>query len=146
MCASVLFLAVAGESHFDETKKNNAPLWLLSIPLTIFLICQALQDLKFLRDNKDRIQIRLFYSLDNPQKKVWVYGNLGATFIFSACLFCWLYILQNNEKNRVGKKEDKKVLNLAFGSSVFYLLFLIDRVGCYILDLFHKPFQFEMMK
>ena len=140
MCASVIFLAIVGESHFDQRKKNNAPVWLLSIPLTIFLICQALQDLKFLRENKDRIQIRLFYSLDNPLKKVWVYGNLVATLIFSLCLFWSMWILQNNEKNRVGKKQDKAVLNLAFGSSVFYLLFLIDRVGCYILDLFHQPF------
>ena len=45
MCASVIFLAIAiaivGESHFDQRKKNNAPVWLLSIPLAIFLICQS---------------------------------------------------------------------------------------------------------
>ena len=42
--------------------------------------------------------------------------------------------------------EDEQVLNLAFGSSVFYLLFLIDRVGSYILDMFHEQFEFQMLR
>ena len=93
MGISVIFLALVCESHFDRNRQNDAPLWLLSIPLSIFLVCQALLDWFFLKNNKDDLQKRLFYSLDNPLKKVWVYGNILATVVFCSCLFNWLYIL-----------------------------------------------------
>ena len=93
MCISVIFLALVCESHFDRNLHNDAPLWLLSIPLSIFLVCQALLDWFFLKNNQDDLQKRLFYSLDNPLKKIWVYGNILATVVFCSCLFNWLYIL-----------------------------------------------------
>ena len=51
MGISVIFLAYVCESHFDRNRHNDAPLWLLSIPLSIFLVCQALLDWFFLKNN-----------------------------------------------------------------------------------------------
>ena len=44
--------------------------------------------------------------------------------------------MSNNEKNYQGVKEDIKVLNLSLGSYIFYAIFLIERVGQYLLCLY----------
>ena len=61
------------------------------------------------------------------------------------CLIDWLWIIENNETNSRGNREDAKVLHLALGSVIFYVIFLIERVGTYILDLFQDQFNFELM-
>ena len=38
MCVSVIVFAWLGESHFDRNKENDAPIWLLSIPITVFIL------------------------------------------------------------------------------------------------------------
>jgi len=37
MCLSVIGFAYLGESHFDRSENNDAPIWLQAIPITIFL-------------------------------------------------------------------------------------------------------------
>ena len=78
----------------------------------------------------------MFFCLDNPLKKIWVYGNILSTIVYCMCLSYWLWIMHSNENNKQGKREDAKVLHLALGSVIFYVIFLIERVGTYMLDLF----------
>ena len=87
----------------------------------------------------------MFYCLDNPLKKIWVYGNILSTIVYCLCLIDWLWIIENNEKSKAGNREDAKVLHLALGSVIFYVIFLIERLGTYLLDLFHEQFIFELM-
>ena len=145
MSLSVVMFAYLGESHFDRSKNNDAPIWLLGIPITIFILGQSLMDALFYYQTKD-IKKRIFYCLDSPLKKVWVFGNVLATIIYSFLLFHWLWIMSNNETNYQGVKEDIKVLNLSLGSYIFYAIFIIERVGFYLLDLYQDQYEFEMMK
>lgn len=92
------------------------------------------------------IKKRLFYFLDNNQKKWWVGGHLVASILYSLMLFYWLWIMHNNENNLSGKREDEKILHLSLSSFIFYSFFIIERVGLYVLDLFQAQFEFEMMK
>lgn len=136
-CFAFVLLAVTGESHFDRSRDNDAPIQLLAVPISIMLICQAIHDLHVYKETKD-FKKRLFYCLDNPLKKMWIFGNLAATVIYSICLVYWLCIIQYNELNDTGRREDAKVLHLSLGSIIFYLMFLLERVGTYLLDLFHS--------
>ncbi len=74
--------------------------------------------------------------MDNPTKIIFIWGNIISTIIYCISLFYWLYIIENNSNNLEGKIEDAKAFHLAIGSFIFYALFLLDRVGTYILDLF----------
>lgn len=141
---SVISLTILGETLFDKSDRNDAPIWLLAIPISILLVCQALLDYFHLQDVR-AFKDRMFFCLDNPLKKIWVYGNLAATVVYCVCLVDWLWIIETNETNAQGKKEDAKVLHLALGSVIFYVIFLIERVGTYILDLFQEQFLFEFM-
>ena len=47
MCLSVIVLTIIGESHFDVSQNNDAPIWLMAIPISAFLIGQALMDALF---------------------------------------------------------------------------------------------------
>lgn len=78
----------------------------------------------------------MFYCLDNPLKKIWVHGNMAATIVYCVLLFKWLWIIQNNEHNSKGRLQDAQALHLSLGSFIFYSLFLIERVGMYVLNLF----------
>lgn len=44
MACSVIIMIVLGESLFDKSIKNDAPVWLLAIPISMFLISQAMLD------------------------------------------------------------------------------------------------------
>jgi uncharacterized membrane protein YcaP (DUF421 family) len=44
MASSVIMLIVLGESLFDKSSKNDAPVWLMAIPISIFIISQAALD------------------------------------------------------------------------------------------------------
>lgn len=57
-----------------------------------------------------------------------------------------MWIMHNNANNSLGKREDEKILHLSLSSFIFYCLFIIERVGVYVLDLFQGQFEFEMMK
>jgi hypothetical protein len=134
-CFAIIMLTVVGETLFDNSKRNDAPIWLLAIPISILLVCQAMLDFYHFC-YCDGFKERMFYCLDNPLKKIWVYGNIVATIIYSLCLTYWLWLIEYNEPNSHGNREDAKVLHLALGSVIFYVIFLIERVGTYILDLF----------
>ena len=137
MCLSVIVLTIIGESHFDVSQNNDAPIWLMAIPISAFLIGQALMDALFYYQTTD-IKKRVFFCLDNPLKKVWIFGNILATIVYCFFLFYWLWVMSNNEKNYQGFKEDIKVLNLSLGSYIFYSIFLIERVGQYLLTLYQS--------
>ena len=134
-CCAIILLTVIGESHFDIYENNDARIWLLAIPISIILMSQAIMDAVFYYTTTD-IKKRIFYCLDNPLKKVWIFGNILATIVYCIFLFYWLWIYSNNEFNYKGVKEDIKVLNLSLGSYIFYAIFLIERVGTYLLCLF----------
>lgn len=89
---------------------------------------------------------RVFFSLDNPVKRVMIYANMGATVIYCICLVRWLWIIEKNEHNEQGNRQDAKALNLALVSFVFYCFFLIERVGSYILNVVHQQFYVELLK
>ena len=76
---------------------------MLAIPITIILCSQAVDDLITLKYTKD-MRSRLFYMLDNPMKKLWVYGNVFSTIIYCIFLVYWLYIAQYNEHSEQGKR------------------------------------------
>lgn len=136
-CITLILLTIIGESHFDKNLENDAPIWMLAVPISIFLTCQAIHDLQFYYQTKS-FKLRMFYCLDNPLKKIWVYGNLASTVVYCFCLLYWLCIIHYNENNVTGRREDRKALHLALGSVIFYLMFLLERVGTYLLDLFHS--------
>lgn len=100
---------------------------------------------QFVFKTKD-LKTRIFYSLNNPLKKIWVLGNCFATVIYCLCLFRWLWIIEYNKNNKTGKIEDAEALHLAIGTSIFYAIFLIDRIGSYVLDIFHCQYFEEGMK
>ena len=81
---------------------------------------------------------RVFFNLDNPVKKVMIMSNMGATIIYCICLFRWLWIIEKNENTDEGSKQDAKALNLSLVSLIFYLFFLIERIGSYILNIIHE--------
>ena len=132
---SVILFIIAAESHFDRDLENDAPAWLLGIPISIFMICQTILDAKFVFYTRD-VRIRIFHCLDHPLKKVWVFGNIISTVIYCVLLFYWLWIVEYNDHNYTGLKEDIKVLNLSLGSFIFYSIFLIERAGTYLLWLY----------
>lgn len=105
MACSILIMIALGESLFDKSKKNDAPVWLLAIPISMFLISQAILDVLFARYTLDPKK-RLFNFLDNSSKKLWVGGHLFASIIYSGMLFYWLWIMHSNENNREGQRED----------------------------------------
>jgi len=145
MALAVIILVFLGNSLFDKSLNNDAPTWLLAIPISMFLITQAFLDVIACFYTQD-IKLRLFYFLDNKQKKWWVAGHLLASIIYSVLLFYWLWVMHNNENNSEGMKEDEKILHVSLSSFIFYAFFLIERVGLYVLDLFQDQFLFEMMK
>ena len=132
---SVIFLIIVTESHFDNDVENDAPAWLLGIPISIFMLCQILLDAKFVIETTD-VKKRIFHCLDHPLKKVWVFGNIISTLIYCVLLFYWLWIVEYNQHNYTGLREDIKVLNLSLGSFIFYAIFLIERAGTYLLWLY----------
>ena len=129
-CFAFVILAVVGESHFDRSRNNDAPAQLLAIPVSIILMSQAFNDLYVYKETKD-FKKRLFFCMDNPLKKMWIFGNLASTVIYSICLCYWLCIMQYNEHNDTGRREDANVLHLSLGSIIFYMMFLLERVGTY---------------
>ena len=132
---AVISFIIMGETLFDRSDRNDAPIWLLAIPITVLLSCQATLDFYHFYNTRS-FKTRMFFCLDNPLKKIWVYGNIISTVIYCMCLSYWLLIIHTNASNSAGKREDAKVLHLALGSVIFYVIFLIERVGTYILDLF----------
>ena len=141
---AVIAFIIMGETLIDRSDINDTPIWLLAIPITILLTCQALLDYYHFKNNRS-FKKRMFFCLDNPLKKIWVYGNILSTIVYCMCLCYWLWIMHSNENNKQGKREDAKVLHLALGSVIFYVIFLIERVGTYMLDLFQSQFLFEVM-
>ena len=142
---SGLIFARFANSYFDRDDKNDVSLWLVAIPLTTIFMCQAAINFKFVYLTTD-LKSRIYYSLNNPLKKIWVLGNCFATVIYCICLFRWLWIIENNAQNKRGKIEDAEALHLAIGTSIFYAIFLIDRIGSYVLDIFHSQFFEEGMR
>ena len=143
--SAVIILIVLGESLFDSSATNDAPVWLLAIPISMFLISQALLDVIQVWTTKD-VKKRLFNLLDNSQKKCWACGHLMAAVLYSIMLVYWLWVMHNNAQNSSGEREDEKILHLSLSSFIFYCLFIIERAGVYVLDIFQAQFEFEMMK
>ena len=123
----LVLLASATETYFDNDLKNNVSLCILVIPISGILICQAALDFQFYMESKNR----KFHCLNNPLKKVWILGNFGATIIYSCCLYRWLWLIQNEPQSL------NKALRLAIGTFVFYALFLIERIGTWVLRITH---------
>ena len=95
-------------------------------------------------------------------KKYAVISNLFATFIFCIGLTYWLYLkeyreeeaqanaaskLTNNDSgvNKTQKGEEV-VIHFDLALFIFYGVFLTERTGSYILDVWHHQFEFEMMR
>jgi hypothetical protein len=97
MAISVISLIILGETLFDSNQKNDARMWMLAIPVSIFLILESILDALTTWNTKDEKKI-IFYSLQNGMKTVWVIGHIVATFVYCACLFYWLWIFENNDK------------------------------------------------
>ena len=95
-------MVILGESHFDSEKHNDYPLYLMAVPITGLLSIQAYLDWWYYYFEEDERK-RIFYCLDNPLKKIWVYGNWAATIVYCVLLFKWLWIIQNNEHNSKGR-------------------------------------------
>jgi hypothetical protein len=124
MALFCILLAAFAETHFDKQLTNNVSLRMLAIPISGILVCQALLDLQFFLNCRERT----FYCLDNPYKKVWIIGNCGATIIYSICLFRWLWIMESHVS---------QALRMAIGTFVFYAVFLIERIGTWVLRISH---------
>lgn len=136
MAISALGIAVIAESYFDKDQENDSSLCILALPISLILISQSLMDFQFSYQTKSK-KDRVFYNLDDPIKKVMNVSNIGATIIYCICLFRWLWIIETNEHNNLGTKQDAKAVNLALVSLIFYCLFLIEKVGSYILNVIH---------
>ena len=80
----------------------------------------------------------MFYNLDTDFKKWSVYGNCFATLVYSACLVYWLYRVEYNDKTAHGAQEDINMLHFVISIFVFYAIFLIERVGSFVLDTFQE--------
>lgn len=110
-------------------------MWLLAIPISVFIVCLAVLDYMFLHNTKD-IKKRVFYNLDAGLKVWWVRGHVCASIIYSGLLFYWLWKMEHNEDSNAGKKEDTDLLHLSLSAFIFYALFLVERAGNFVLDLF----------
>ena len=53
MALSALWIAIIVNSYFDSDLNNDAQLWILAIPISIFLFCQAYIDFHFYFYNQD---------------------------------------------------------------------------------------------
>ena len=122
----LILLASTAETYFDKDLENNVSPCILALPISGILVCQAILDFLFYMKSTNRV----FYCLNNPLKKVWILGNCGATLIYSICLYRWLWILQTS--------DNAKALGLAMGTFIFYAIFLIERIGTYILSISHE--------
>ena len=47
MSLSALWTAMTINSYFDSDRNNDAQLWILAVPVSIFLYCQAYIDFHF---------------------------------------------------------------------------------------------------
>lgn len=45
-CFAFLYLTNIGESHFDRNLYNDYPIWMLAVPISLILTCQAVHDIK----------------------------------------------------------------------------------------------------
>ena len=91
-----------GDTHFDVPKANNVPIYCLAIPIMFILMSQALTDFWEYKFQKDPYK-RIFYCLNHPLKRFWVYGNLFSSLVYSLCLFQWLYLVQCNKHDTFGR-------------------------------------------
>ena len=46
-------------------------------------------------------------------------------------------MIETNAQNNLGAKEDAKSLDFALTILIFYSVFLVERVGSYMLDIVH---------
>jgi hypothetical protein len=62
MSISVIALIVLGETLFDSIQTNDARMWMIAIPVSIFLICESILDAIATWYTYDERKI-IFYSL-----------------------------------------------------------------------------------
>ncbi len=62
MAISVISLIILGETLFDSNQANDARLWMLAIPMSIFLTMEAILDALATWNTRDEKKI-IFYSL-----------------------------------------------------------------------------------
>mmetsp|Transcript_5040 Transcript_5040/g.7576 ORF Transcript_5040/g.7576 Transcript_5040/m.7576 type:complete len:324 (-) Transcript_5040:79-1050(-) len=146
----ILALASVGiaficHSYFDSDQHNNVRLELLALPISVILVGQVVLEWATIRSTTDR-QKRLFYFLDTTQKMIWFVGNLVSTIIYCICLLRWLWIIETNHRNEKGRREDAKAVHLALSTFIFYSIFLIERMGTYILDIVHCQFETDLLR
>jgi hypothetical protein len=134
-CFSLIAFVEMSNTHFDQDTKNNLPIYYISIPIILVLLCQSIIDVYEFKYQNDPYK-RLFFCLDTQFKKFSSYGNLFATLVYCTCLFYWIWILNSAEKPDYESKEVKNAMRLCLGSCIFYSLFLIERFGTYAINLF----------
>lgn len=132
MVLSLVGVAVAAESYMDADVSNHG--YILAIPVSTLLLSQALIDWQRAMFTKDQ-KVRTFYFLDSSLKSGAVHGNLLATVIFSGLLIKWLYVIETNNE---GLETDALHLKFIIGVFIFYFIFMVERIGSFVLDTLHE--------
>lgn len=142
---SGLFLSLVVETLFDWENDNNSSLCMLAIPISLILVSQSFLDLWFYKRTTD-VKKRVFYGLDTTWKCFTVYLNSTLTIAYCCWMTYWLYVVQYNQDNLQGFKEDAKAVNCALTIFIIYSMCLVERVGSYVLDTLHQQFEFDLMR
>lgn len=138
---SMASMAFAFESYFDN-ELENAPLYIVAIPVSCILLCIAFQELLEIYFETDECLI-VFYSYDSPTKRFFGIFNCVLTFIFVVSSISALYCVEQKWTNH---QEDKTIVHWALFSSLIYISLMMPMGGSLILDLVSSQFTTEMIK
>ena len=113
---SVASMAFAFESHFDN-ELENAPLYIVSIPISCILLAISFQQLLEMYFEDDECLI-VFNSYDSKLKRVLAIFNATVTFFFVVSSILALYFLEQKYTNA---QDDRRIVHWALFSTLVYL-------------------------
>lgn len=137
---SVASMAFAFESHFDN-QLDNAPLWIVAIPVSCILLAISFQYLCEMYFEPDECLI-LFNSYDSGLKRFMGVFNAIITFIYVVSSILALYYLEQTYTNN---EDDKRIVHWALFSTLIYAGLMMQQSGSLVLDLIFEQFSTEMI-
>lgn len=109
------------------------------------LILQAIYDFKTSHD-PTTLSKSIFYSYLSRSKQFAVTCNLVASFTFGAVLVLGMAYITDQVKNHHHNLGDEQTVDILTVAGTIYPLFLVERIGSFVLNSLHFQFEFEMMR
>ena len=139
---SVASMAFAFESHFDRNDIENAPLYIVAIPVSCILLAISFQQLLEMYYEADECLI-IFHSYDSRLKRFLGIFNSVITFFFVVSSILALYFMEQTYTNR---EDDHRIVHWALFSTLIYLGAMMPQSGSLLLDMIFSQFSTEMVK